>query len=158
MALIECPECRREVSSRAAACPTCAYPIATRSAAPAPEGAPPKWRRRLLLAVQVAARLIVGFVLFGIGVDEGSDAGAASAFGGLLIAGSSIPVLYRAWMGRPGTPDSSEVEERMAAMEQRHREQMAALAQMQADQIADLEERIDFTERLLTKQRDQPNP
>ena len=30
MALIECPECGREVSDRAAACPHCAYPIGKR--------------------------------------------------------------------------------------------------------------------------------
>jgi hypothetical protein len=39
-------------------------------------------------------------------------------------------------------------------MEQRHREQMAELAGMQAGQIAELEERVDFAERLLAKQRE----
>jgi hypothetical protein len=30
MALIPCPECRREVSDKAPACPGCGYPIAAR--------------------------------------------------------------------------------------------------------------------------------
>lgn len=30
MALIECPECSRQVSSEAEACPNCAYPIANK--------------------------------------------------------------------------------------------------------------------------------
>ncbi len=29
MALIDCPECGREVSSSAAVCPVCAYPVST---------------------------------------------------------------------------------------------------------------------------------
>ncbi len=40
MALIECPECHREISERAAACPGCGYPIAEASA-PAQMMTPP---------------------------------------------------------------------------------------------------------------------
>jgi hypothetical protein len=58
-------------------------------------------------------------------------------------------------MGGTGT---ARLEERVATMEQRHREQMAELVRMHADQSADLEERIDFAERLLTKRREQTNP
>jgi len=35
MALIECRECKREVSDQAEACPHCAYPLKARTAAPA---------------------------------------------------------------------------------------------------------------------------
>lgn len=35
MALISCPECRREISDRASACPTCGCPITTRNSTPA---------------------------------------------------------------------------------------------------------------------------
>jgi hypothetical protein len=34
MALIKCPECGREVSSAASACPACGYPVAARGATP----------------------------------------------------------------------------------------------------------------------------
>ena len=36
MALIACPECGKEVSTEAKACPACGYPLAERSAAAAP--------------------------------------------------------------------------------------------------------------------------
>lgn len=35
MALISCPECHREISDRASACPTCGCPVASRSVPPA---------------------------------------------------------------------------------------------------------------------------
>ncbi len=40
MALINCPECNREVSDQAEACPRCAFPIAKKSMTPVP-AAPP---------------------------------------------------------------------------------------------------------------------
>ncbi len=75
--------------------------------------------------------------------------------GGLLIAGSAIPVWYRDRIerlraGRAGSADTALVdglEDRMVELEHRHLEQ-----------IADLEERIEFAERLLTKQREQIGP
>lgn len=39
MALISCPECQREVSDQAGACPHCGYPIASSSCNPAPNEA-----------------------------------------------------------------------------------------------------------------------
>ncbi|WP_422843570.1 zinc ribbon domain-containing protein [Acidovorax sp. M2(2025)] len=40
MALVRCPECGREVSSHAPACPGCGYPLQARGApAPEPQGA-----------------------------------------------------------------------------------------------------------------------
>ena len=43
MALIECPECGREVSSSAAVCPECAYPVGAGTPA-----VPPRAMKRLL--------------------------------------------------------------------------------------------------------------
>jgi membrane protein YdbS with pleckstrin-like domain len=40
MAIVKCPECNREVSSVAAACPACGYPVAEKFALPAPEPTP----------------------------------------------------------------------------------------------------------------------
>jgi hypothetical protein len=100
-------------------------------------------------------------MLIGFGVDgTPEDASIAATIGGILVAVSSIPVWFRArsaklGMGGTGT---ARLEERVATMEQRHREQMAELVRMHADQSADLEERIDFAERLLTKRREQTNP
>lgn len=49
-------------------------------------------------------------------------------------------------------------EGRMAEFERRQEEQMDRLEQMHASRMAELEERIDFAERLLTKQREQIGP
>lgn len=43
MALIQCPECKREVSSAAEACPQCGHPIARRVAAPPPQSEMSPW-------------------------------------------------------------------------------------------------------------------
>ncbi len=155
MALIECPECGRRVSIDAAACPECAYPV---SAGRAPRtlraGTPRKTRDRAKRVLHIVARLAVGAFLFGVGVGE--EESVAAAIGGVLIAGSSIPVWVRARAAQLAA-GATGLEERLTMLEQRHREQMAEFAQAQADHVADLEERVDFAERLLSKQREQLN-
>ena len=69
MALINCPECGREVSSSAAACPVCAYPVMT-GTPPVPTRAvqaPPK-RQWWKPAISIVGRLTVGAILAGTGV------------------------------------------------------------------------------------------
>jgi hypothetical protein len=157
MPLIECPECGREVSSNALACPACAFPVATwKPSEPDRAAVRRKRQERAKLALQILGRLAIGAVLFGVGVGE--DESGAAAIGAIIIAGSAIPVWVRARAAQLGKGGAAGLEERVAAMEQRHREQMEELARMQADHVADLEERVDFAERLLTKQRDQTNP
>ena len=160
MALIACPECGREVSNSAAACPSCAYPVATGiQARTAGTDTRSKWRERAKLAASIGARLLGGMILIGFGVDGNhQEAGTAAIIGGIIVAVSSIPTWYRARLGRSVRSDPDGLGDRLATMEDRHRQQMAELARMQADRVADLEERIDFTERLLTKQREQLNP
>ncbi len=142
MALIECPECGREVSSSAAACPGCAYPLQSR---------PPNrdwWKT----TISIVGRLTVGALMVAAGGDE-SEATIAAVIGGLIIGASAIPVFYRDTIERlkagrtPVRVLDDRVEDRMAEMEHLHQEQ-----------IADLEERIEFAERLLTKQREQIGP
>ena len=161
MALIECRECGREVSSSAAACPECAYPIGTRRGRvppPAVGGLPKRewWKT----ALPILARLAVGAILITGGIEEESVAGL---IGGLLIGGSAIPAWYRdkfdrLGAGRAAAPRDDRLEDQMAEMENRHREQMAQLEQMHTGQVADLEERMDFTERLLIERRGQAGP
>ena len=63
MALIRCPECSREVSSQAPACPACGYPIQAKNAPPGePRGAlqsPHLWGR---LAVVLGAWLVTPWI------------------------------------------------------------------------------------------------
>ncbi len=163
MALIECPECGREVSSSAAACPACAYPVGTGTPAEPPRAVsrPPKrlwWKT----TISIVGRLTVGAIMVAAGGDE-SEATIAAVIGGLIIGASAIPVFYRYRIERlkagwGATTLDDRIEDRMVELEHRHREQIRQVDQMRAAEIAELEERIDFAERLLTKQREQIGP
>ena len=150
MALIQCPECGREVSHSAAACPDCAYPVAKGSTTvpsrAAGEPSKPSWWP----AVSIIGRIAVGgFLLLLARVEQ--ELGVEMGLVGLLVAGSAIPTWYHHRMERlrSGWADTlvDGLEDRMVQLEQRH-----------LDQMTDLEERIEFTERLITKQRAQIGP
>lgn len=64
MALIRCPECAREISSHAPACPSCGYPLQARNSppgAPAPHAlqSPHLWGR---LAMVLGAWLVTPWI------------------------------------------------------------------------------------------------
>ena len=162
MSLIECPECGREVSSSAAACPSCAYPAGTvtPSVAPRDVSNPPDhgwWTTALSILGRIAVGTVIGVVG---GVEEGS---VAAIIGGVLIGTSAIPTWYwakieRLKSGRGVTELEDRFEGRMAEFAHSQQEQMDRLEQMHAGQMTELEERLDFAERLLTKQREQIGP
>ena len=156
MALIDCPECGREVSSSAAVCPVCAYPVST-GTPPVPPRAvsePPKYRW-WKTTIPLLGRVVLGVMLAAIGGDE--EGSVAAVIGGVIIAGSAIPAWYRDKIerlkaGRAAEGLDDRFADRMADLEHRQQVQMDRLEQMHTEQMADLEERIDFAERLLTKQ------
>lgn len=63
MALIRCPECAREVSSRAPACPACGYPLKPGAQPPSPTPAalqsPHLWGR---IALVLGAWLVTPWI------------------------------------------------------------------------------------------------
>ncbi len=161
MALIGCPECGREVSSSAVTCPTCAFPLTGRAAdAPSSAGkerlTDPWWK----VAVPIFMRLAIGGWLIAWGLNEYETAGVV---GGSIIAGSSIPAWYGAVIARlkanrqPVALDG-RYDDRLAELEQRHRDQMDSMEHALGEQITDLEERIEFTERLVARNREQLGP
>ena len=88
MALIECPECGRDVSSSAAACPSCAYPVGTGTPPVPPRavGGPPKsqwWKT----AASIVGRLALGGFLAGIG---GGEEESVAAVGTHVVTVSDI--------------------------------------------------------------------
>ena len=96
----------------------------------------------------------MGVFLAAIGGEE--EDSVAAIIGGVVIAGSAIPTWYRAKIarmreGRGATDLEYRFEDRMTEFEQRQQDQLHRLAQMQTEQMADLEERMDFAERLLAK-------
>ncbi len=113
----------------------------------------PKWWK---IAIPILGRISVAAILAAGAVEEESVAGL---IGSILIGASAIPAWYR-WkierlrLGSSGAALAEGVEDRMSEMEHRHREQLAQLERGHAGQIAELEERMDFTERLLTKREE----
>ncbi len=162
MALIECPECRREVSSSASVCPACAYPIGTGTPdvpvrAVRPPSKPQWWK----IAISVVGRIGLGAMIAGIG--GGEEESVAAVIGGVIIGGSAIPTWYRWKIAglRSSSADTAlgdRLEYQMSELEKRHREQMVQLRDVHAGQMAELEERVDFAERLLTQHREPIGP
>jgi len=118
----------------------------------------PKWWRT---ALSIVARFAAGAIIAGVG--GGEEESAAAVVGGVLIAASAIPTWYRAKIERLKAAHGSNwavhrIEERMVDLERRQQEQLDRIEREQTEQIADLEERVEFAERLLTKQREQIGP
>lgn len=62
MALIICPECQKQISSHAAACPHCGYPLNSDLGAAAPLQEPPqkKFKKKRIVLLSILACLILG--------------------------------------------------------------------------------------------------
>ena len=158
MALIECPECGREVSSSAGACPQCAYPVGTGTPAVSSRAVSGSPTHSWWNTASIVGRIGVGGILVLLARVE-QELGAGTGLLGLLVAGSAIPtwIRYRIERARVGQIDTAPVdglEDRIADLEHRH----AELEQRQLEQITDLEERVEFAERLLIKQREEIGP
>jgi hypothetical protein len=78
MALIHCPECQKEISDQASACPHCGHPMKRPTTI---EATGKKWKATQLLS---ALLVIVGFIIFGI-IITGEPGGAPPALGLLLV-------------------------------------------------------------------------
>ena len=164
MALVDCPECGVGVSSSAAACPSCAFPIRTplgslpaaqpvASAAGAPSGATAV---ALDTVKGVAARLVMGAFLILTAIPFEA---APAVFGGVVIAGSSFFLWRKAKKAAAtesgGGQATAEVQEFLIEAEERQLRAIGDFEEMAGQRLADLEERIDFHERLLIKSRQQ---
>lgn len=162
MSLISCPECGREVSSSASACPECAYPLMTGTpSVPHRAVKPSKDYTWVTTSASIAARLFLGVLIIAVGGEE--EDSVAAIVGGSIIAASAFPTWYRAKIAKLKSRNRStelveRVEDRLIEFERRQQDQMDRLEQLHSGQIADIEERLDFAERLLTKQKDQIGP
>ncbi len=159
MALIECPECGTDVSSRAQTCPRCAYPLGKgqRGLRRSHGAGIPSPYSGLDVAKAVVARVVLGGVLFASGVTWEAPPVIISS---LVIFGSCVPIWFKArraailGSGDEAGALESRLKEFMSDMEYRQVQQLDDIADQNARQIAELEERLDFTERLLAKQAD----
>jgi hypothetical protein len=160
MALIECPECGTDISSRAETCPRCAYPISKKAKKRSRSGTGlPSPYSGLEVAKQLVGRILIGGFIF-IG-GAAPEAAPLAIIGSLVIFGSCIPIWFKARkaaaLGLAADPRALDAhfKELAADMEYRQVQQLEDIADQNARQIAELEERLDFTERLLAKQADQ---
>ncbi len=163
MALVECPECGTPVSTSAAACPSCAFPIrAPLNAVPAPtpgSRAPtvaPATAVALDTVKGVAARLVMGAFLILTAIPFEA---VPAVVGGVVIAGSSFFLWRKAKKAATAEPEgglaAARVQEFLVEAEDRQLRALADFEEQSAQRLADLEERIDFHERLLIKSRQQ---
>lgn len=104
MAMINCPECKKEVSSQATACPHCGYPlIPTKTDKPpvtqpplaAPQGRSKAEKKGKGCAGCLTIIVVIIVILYGIGkLSEGGGGAGSSGSGG--SGGASTPHLTRA--------------------------------------------------------------
>jgi len=155
MALIDCPECGAEISSSAQACPSCAFPISRRRGQHT--GQPERTAQRTWeLGKQILARVVLGGVLFASGAAWEAPPVIISA---LVVFGSTVPLWLKArkaaLMG--GSGDGSQLEARMRQYVAEAEERQMRLADLEEEnsrRVVELEERVDFAERLLARQGD----
>jgi len=163
MALIDCPECALEVSAQATFCPRCGFPIAKEARRHANRHGHGAWGlaqaplTSLDVTKSIVGRLVLAGLFFASGV--GFEAPPTILLS-LVLAGSSVPLYLKARraerLGAGGAVDPAVIEEtverRLLEAEDRTFGQLAEVDR-NAGRIADLEERLEFMERLLAKQR-----
>jgi hypothetical protein len=164
MALIDCPECALEVSARATFCPRCGFPIAKEARRHGRQGnAHGGWglAKAPLTSLDVTRSIVGRLVLAGLFFASGVGFEAPpTIILSLVLAGSSVPLYLKARraerLGTDATVDPAVIEEaverRLLEAEDRTLGQLAEVDR-NAGRIADLEERLEFMERLLAKQR-----
>ena len=83
MALIQCPECKREISSSARSCPSCGYPMQENSSEPQFEA----FRKRVLIG-----SLVMCIVTFPIGIALNIPYVWGLCIAGIIVAGVKLAV------------------------------------------------------------------
>ena len=150
MAFTDCPECGLEISDRAAACPRCGFPMKQK-----PEVRYVSGTTGLDAAKSIVGRVLLGGAIFLSGaLGENPPAVLCS----LIIFGSTIPVWLKArrFERLRSSGELATVEpppdQRLLEAEARRRQQATELDQA-SQQVEDLQERLEFLERLVAKRQ-----
>jgi len=172
VALIACPECDKEVWSRAATCPSCAYPLDSWEET-GETGRVQLWNRsgesagapvlttssetKLTALKKIATRVALGFPLFFSGVAYEAPPVIIIS---LLMGASCIPIWWKSRKEvklaavRGGVVSEDQLAGVVQELEERTHRQLEEIQERHLQQMTDLEERIDFAERLLTRRKD----
>jgi hypothetical protein len=159
MALIDCPECGNVTSSEATFCPQCGYAV---KKATAPSPAESGRLAVVPLTMLDITKSIVGRLLVGAGMLASGAAFDAppAVLLGLVVWGSAVPLYLKARKAQLGPLTGHRALEEAvrkqltAARDDAQQERLAI--EENAGKIADLEERIDYLERLLARERERP--
>lgn len=159
MALIECPECTTVASSKATFCPQCGYPFkhVKEREATSPGSVPFISFTILDVTRSIVGRVLFGGLVFATGI--GFDAPPAIILA-LIAWGSAVPLYLRARKSHRLGPFTGHRQIEQAVVKQlteardETRRELAGI-DINAGRITELEERLDFMERLLAKYREQ---
>lgn len=160
MARIECPECESVIPAEVTFCPECGFAIKTgkvpdRSSA-APAGLPVVPLTMLDITKSIVGRLLIGAGMLATGIGFEAPPGVLLA---LAVWGSAIPLYLKARKAHRAGPLAGhrELEEavrkQLTAARDATERQLASV-DLNASRIAELEERIDFMERLVARERE----
>jgi hypothetical protein len=160
MPLIDCPECGLAVSAQATFCPRCGFPVkkaGSRHAGDAARGMAEIPLTSLDVTKSLIGRLVFGGLVLACGI--GFDAPPVVMLA-LVAWGSGIPLYLKARKAaRLGaTPAAGALDPdltRQLLEAKTLATQQISDIERNAGQIADLEERIEFMERLLARQREE---
>lgn len=161
MAFIDCPECGLGVSSEATFCPRCGFPVrkagSRRQGGSASRGMVEVPLTSLDLTRSLIGRLVFGGLVLASGI--GFEAPPVVLLA-LVAWGSGIPLYLKARkamrLGIQAPPGElgPEVAQQLLEARAQTAEQVSAI-ERNATQIQDLEERVEFMERLLARQREE---
>jgi hypothetical protein len=158
MALIDCLECGTQASTEATFCPNCGFPISKVREAkpPAPVGFPAVTLSMLDVTRSIVVRLLLGAFMVWTGVEFDAPPAIALA----MVPWASVVVLYlkarKAHKLGPlaGHRELEEAVRKQLTAARDETERQLASAEQNTGRIAELEERIDFMERLVARQRE----
>ena len=158
MALIDCPECGAQASAEATFCAECGFPIkkATEKASKDHPGLPFVSISMLEVIRSIVGRLLVGAAMLWTGVEFDAPPAVLLA---LATWGSAVPLYLKARKAHRLGPLAGHRELEQAVRQQltaarEETERQLASADVNAGRIAELEERVDFMERLLARERE----
>jgi len=158
MALIECPECGTVASTEATFCPQCGFPIKKLKERGSREHSGPPVIPFTMLDVtkSIVGRLVFGGLVLASGI--GFDAPPVIMLA-LVAWGSAVPLYIKARRAHRLGPFAGHRQIEQAVVKQlteardETRRELAGI-DANASRIAELEERLDFMERLLARYRE----
>jgi hypothetical protein len=157
MALIDCPECGTAASTEATFCPQCGFPIKRLGGQTPKRGSGvPQIPYTVLDATRsIVGRLFFGGLLFASGI--GFDAPPVILLA-LVSWGSAVPLYLKARRAQRlpyghNTRIDDELLQQLTDVRDETRRELAGIDD-NANRIAELEERLEFMERLLAQQRE----